>query len=191
MLGVAWLMLLAVQPLLIRFALRPTHRRLGRLGVIVGAAFAISGMFVAHRSLNLMNAEQFARDGRHVYLPLAMTTIFAAALAMAVHFRTAPAMHARFMAATVLPLLDPVIARLLFTHAPPLPAMYLYQVPAFAGVFVALAWLAQSAPRASQGRLAFAWFSVATMLLLVGFFVIPALGPWQAFIAWFRAWPIT
>ena len=172
-LGVIWLLLLTVQPLLIKAAMHAQHRLLGRIGVALGGVFALSGVLLAHRSLVNMGAEQFAREGRFVYLPLIMAVLFAAALAMAVRFRASPALHARFMAATLLPLLDPVLARLLYFYIPPLPAEYLYQVPSFALIVAVLALLARSAPATTTGRVPFAWFSIGASLVLLGFFVIP------------------
>jgi len=190
-LGVTWLLLLIVQPLLIRAGMRRQHRLLGRIGLAIGGIFALSGVLMAQKTLATMGAEQFAEEGRFVYLPLAMVAIFTAALAMAVFFRASPAIHARFMAATVLPLLDPVLARLLFFYAPPLPVTYLYQVPAFVLTLAVLTLLTITAPAATSGRTAFAWFSIGTASTLLGFFVIPATGTWLMFTGWFRALPIT
>jgi hypothetical protein len=190
-LGAIWLILVSVQPLLIKAAMLAQHRLLGRIGVVVGLAFAWSGVLVAHRSVVRMGAEQFAREGRFVYLPLAMAVLFAVALVLAVRFRASPAVHSRFMAATLLPLLDPVIARLLFFHAPPLPVEFLYQVPAFMLFVAVLARLARSLPATAEGRVAFAWYAIGTALILLGFFVVPGTGVWLAITAWLRGLPLT
>jgi hypothetical protein len=189
-LGAAWLLLLAVQPLLISAARRAEHRLLGRLGVLLGFVFAVSGVLIAHRSLVRMSAEQFAREGRFVYLPLAMAAIFAAALVMAVRWRSSAPVHARFMAATALPLLDPLFARILYFHGPPLPAEYLYQVPAFLVVFGALVLLTRSLPDGSRGRRHFVRFTAAVVVLLLGFFGVPYSDTWLRFATWFRGLPI-
>jgi hypothetical protein len=95
------------------------------------------------------------------------------------------------MAATLLPLLDPVIARLLFFHAPPLPAEFLYQVPAFVLFVVVLARLARSLPATAVGRVAFGRYAIGTALILLGFFVIPGTGAWLALTDWLRSLPLT
>jgi pimeloyl-ACP methyl ester carboxylesterase len=46
-LGTAWFVLLAAQPLLVPASLRSWHRLLGRIGLIVGAAFFVSGSLIA------------------------------------------------------------------------------------------------------------------------------------------------
>jgi hypothetical protein len=185
-LGAIWLILMAVQPLLIQARLRAPHRVLGRMGVAIGLAFAGSGVLVAHRTVVRMGAEQFAREGHLVYLPLVMAVLFAVALSLAVVFRASPAAHSRFMAATLLPLLDPVIARLLFFRAPPLPFEWLYQVPAFMLFAAVLGHLWRSLPESAPGRAAFGSFSIGAALLLLGFFVVPGTVAWRAFADWMR-----
>lgn len=138
-----------------------------------------------------MSLEQFKREGRFVYLPPAMASMFAMALALAVRWRHSAAAHGMFMAATPLPLLDPLFARLLFFYAPPLPAEALYQVPAFAlSVAVTLAMLV-SLPALSPARRSFQYFSAGVTAIPLGFFVVPHTTSWQSFAAWFRALPMT
>jgi len=159
--------------------------------VLAGAAFFVSGILVAHRSVARMDADEFAREGRFVYLPLAMAAIFAGALVLAVVWRRTPALHGRFMAATALPLLDPLFARLLFRYAPPLPDESLYQVPAFALSTAILSALYASLPATTQGRPTFAYFALGATAIFAGYFVVPYTSAWQAFATWFRALPLT
>jgi hypothetical protein len=107
-------------------SLRASHRLLGRIGLLVGAAFLVSGLLDAHRSVVRMSLEQFTREGRFVYLALAVTAIFVSALLLATMWRHSASAHGRFMAATALPQLDPLFARPLYFYAPPLPAESLY-----------------------------------------------------------------
>jgi hypothetical protein len=190
-LGTCWLLLLVVQPLLIRASLFSRHRLVGRIGVLVGAAFVVSGVLLAHRSVARLSPEQFAREGRFVYLPLSMAVIFGLALLMAIQWRNVAPVHARFMAATVLALLDPVFARMLYFYAPPLPAEVLHQVPAFGLSVAVLLAMFLSLPTASAGRRSFAWFSAGVAIIMLGFFVVPYTGSWFAFATWFRSLPLT
>lgn len=185
-LGTLWLLLLIVQPLLIRSGHRRPHRWLGRVAVALGAAFAASGVVLARRGLVAMSEEQFARDGHLVYLPLAMAAIFGAALALAVRWRASSPVHARFMAATALPLLDPLSARLLYNHAPSLPFDRMYQVPAFAVIMLALAGMLRSVPATAPGRGSLRVFAWAVAIALLGYYVVPDTGPWQQLVGWLR-----
>jgi hypothetical protein len=190
-LGTCWLLLLVVQPLLVRAAKLALHRFIGRLGCLLGAGFVVSGLLVAHRSLQRMDPEQFAREGQFVYLPLAMTALFAAALVLGIAWRSVPAVHGRFMACTALPLLDPLFARIQFFYLPPLPMPFLYQLPAFALSSVVLLVLSRSLPDDSPGCAGFRSFAVGTVAVLTLYFVVPSTGTWRAFTEWFRALPIT
>ena len=190
-LGLAWLLLLVAQPLLFQARRLSLHCTVGRYACALGAAFVLSGVLVAHRSVNRMTPDVFEREGHFVYLPLVMAALFAAALALGVAWRTAPAVHARFMACTALPLLDPLLARILFFHFPPLPAEFLYQTPAFLIVGGTLALLLKSLPRRSAGRSAFGVFSLATTSALLLFFLTPYSAGWLAFARWFRSMPMT
>jgi len=191
LLGSCWLLLLVAQPLLIQASLRRPHRLLGRVGVVLGAAFFVSGLLIAQRSVARMSSEQFAREGGFVYLPLAMAAIFGTALVLALRWRHAAPVHGRFMAATALALLDPLLARLLFFYAPPLPAEALYQLPAFGLTLVALWAMLRSLPTPAPGRSAFAGFAAGAALLLLGFFVVPSTSAWLAFASWFRGLALT
>jgi hypothetical protein len=95
------------------------------------------------------------------------------------------------MAATALPLLDPLFARLLFFYGPPLPAVALYRAPAFTLSLVVLAALLLSLLAGSAARRSFRHFAVGSAAVLLGFFVITPTAAWQSFAAWFRDLPLT
>lgn len=191
LLGGAWLSLLLVQPLLLRRGRMATHRGVGRAGVLVGAGFVVTGVLSAHRMLAGMDAERYARDGFFLYLVLATTVLFGAALWLGFAWRRSPAVHGRFMACTLLPLLDPVFTRLLGFHLPRLPFDALYQMPALLLTAGALAWLWRTLPRQAPGRTAFAAFALAAMSLLLLYFGTEHNRTWLRFVDWFRALPLT
>jgi hypothetical protein len=190
-LGTGWLLLLIAQPLLVRARRLAAHRRIGRLACIAGAAFVVSGVLLAHRGVARMDAAQFAREGYFLYLPLMMAALFAAALGLGYAWRAVPTVHARFMACTALPLLDPLLARIQFFYLPPWPAEFLYQVPAFLLAGGLLAAMASSLPPALPGRRAFRGFAAAGIAALLAYFGAPYSATWLAFAAWFRGLPLT
>ncbi len=189
--GTAWLILLASQPMLIT-ARRPTlHRMLGRVGVLLGLAFAVLGVLLTHESLTRATPEQLPQQLQHVYLPLAMVALFTSSLLLAVRWRHRMELHGRYMAATSLALLDPVLARLLFAHGPALPFDFLYQVPAFTLVMGALLLMVRSLSLGSAERAGLARYAVAVAILLAGFYVMPPTAGWQRTMLWFRDVPLT
>lgn len=138
-----------------------------------------------------MSVEQLERERYFLYLPLSMTLIFGAAALLGVLWRTVPTIHGRFMASTAVPLLDPLFARILYFYFPPLPAEFLYQVPAFTLATAALVVMAVTIPKAVRGRATFWAFSLGTVVILLTYFAIPYSEAWLNFVKWFRALPIT
>jgi hypothetical protein len=189
-LGLVWLLVLVAQPLLVRAGRVRAHRQLGRGAAVLGAAFVLSGVGLAHQAARAMDPALFAREGYSLYLPLAMALLFAAALALGLAWRSVPGVHGRFMACTLLPLLDPVLARIVYVHFPlPMPA--LHQLPAFVLACGALVLLSASLPRAARGRAAFRAFAAGTAIVLALFFITPYSSAWFTFVTWFRALPLT
>jgi hypothetical protein len=191
LLGTCWLLLLIIQPLLFQSRAMRLHRTLGRMGVVAGAAFFVTGILTAHRGLARMTEEQLALEGYFVYVPLVMTLIFGAALLLGVLWRSVPALHSRFMACTLVPLLDPVLARILHFYFPPLPADFLYQVPAFILATIVLAMLAVTIPGHARGAAVFRFFSAGSVVLLLLYFMTPYSSAWFSFVQWFHALPVT
>lgn len=109
----AWMLLLILQSWLYAQGKLSLHRTLGRLSLILVPGFLASGMWVVRTMLisrggfNLTFGAQLAAvDG----ISLAA---FAGAYGLGFHYRRNLALHARFMASTVLLVLPPALARLL------------------------------------------------------------------------------
>ncbi len=108
-----WMVLLILQAWLIRSGKVALHRTVGRLSLMLVAAFLLSGVLV-------MRAMLLSRGGfnRTFGVQLAVVDLisifaFAAAYGLALHFRKQVSLHARFMATTALLVLPPALARLL------------------------------------------------------------------------------
>ncbi|HWS76806.1 MAG TPA: hypothetical protein VN205_00360 [Thermomonas sp.] len=185
--GTAWLALLVAQPWLVRTRRLAAHRALGRAGVLVGIGFIATGLVSAQRWLAGLDAGRLAREGGFLYLILGMTLMFAVALALGIRWRRSPAVHGRFMACTLLPLLDPVFGRLLGMHFPSLPATFLYQLPALMTMAGVLATLALTVPRAAPGRTGFLVFAGMSVLLFLLFFAVEHHPAWLACVAWLKS----
>jgi len=190
-LGLLWLLLLILQPLVLRAGRMSLHRSLGRLGALVALAFTVSSVLLTHHRASRMPDEAFASFGAGFYLPLVMTLVFAAAATLGLRWRRVATLHARFMACTVLALVDPVSARLLHFYAPPLPAGFLYQLPAFTLIIVTLAMLYFTLPPNARARRVFGTFAVTVAVFLLLYFATPYSAGWLGVLEWFRALPLT
>jgi hypothetical protein len=191
LIGVAWMLLVIAQPLAIRSGARALHRVLGRASYVVAPAFVVSGILLVHRRLSVMDAATFAKEAYFLYLPLAIGILFAVAAGLGFLYRRQMPLHARFMAATALLLIDPVVVRVLFFSLPPLPGPTTYQFITFLItdlLFVAL--VLGFIPRAP--RPAPLWRFLAFMVVVQALWFTFALTPtWFAFAQWFIALPLT
>lgn len=191
LLGTLWLLSLMVQPWLIRGRRLGLHRRLGWGGAVLGVAFVISSVLLTHHRVSRLDAETFARDGAGFYLPLAMAALFASALLLAVRRRRVMPLHARYMACTLLALVDPIVARLLVASGLPLPVAELYQAPAFLIILTVLVAMARTLPERSPGRREFVGFALVVTAGLVFHFAASHVVPWVWWMHWFRSLPLT
>ncbi len=190
-LGTAWLLLLIAQPLLIRSRSSATHRLLGQVSIVLAAGFVVVGILLTHVRFAPMPPEVFARAAPFMSLPLTMTLLFAAAFLLALRWRKSPPVHARFMGATAVALIDPALARANNLLFPPLPSSWMYQAISFAVMAAILMTMWVTLPRATRGRAAFQWFTCATIVVLGLLFVVPRTAGWLAFAGWFRGLPLT
>jgi hypothetical protein len=191
LLGTLWLLVLMAQPRLVAGRRLGLHRRLGWAAVALGVALVVSSVLLTHHRVSRLDAATFARDGAGFYLPLVMAALFASALVLAVRWRRVTALHARYMACTLLALIDPVIARLLAMWGPSMPAADLYQAPAFLVIVTLIGAMARTLPAHSRGQSTFSWFAWAVTAALLFNIAAPHVAPWSWWMQWFRDLPLT
>jgi hypothetical protein len=191
MLGAAWVVMLLAQALLVRTGRLAPHRFLGRASYIVGPAFALSGLLLAHYRFSRMEAATFEQEAFSLYLPLSVVVLFLAAYALGMRYRRRHRLHARLMACTALLLVDPVVGRVMGFYLPELPAVWQYQVITFGAEFaLAVALLRSLAPQ-SQDRRLFGRFLGVFVLVQSMWFVVPYTARWLTFATWFRGLSLT
>jgi hypothetical protein len=189
--GSLWLVLLIAQPLSIHYRRHALHRTLGRCSYILAPMFVAAGVLLSHYRLASMSDATFVSEGYSHYLPFYGSVAFTAAYVLGLRYRHVPKAHSRFMLLTAVPLVDPVVGRVLFFYFLPLPEPWLYQAVTFtlatvaAGLLV-FSYRAQPAPR----RALVAYFTLLVALEL-GWFSLALTAPWLYFVAWFRGFPLT
>lgn len=190
-LGLAWVLLLVAQPLLIRGGQRGLHRALGRLSWVLAPAFVASSVLLAHHRFSRMAPQVFPAEAFTLYLPFAAALLFGVAYALALATRRDAPVHARFMACTALPLIDPVLGRILAFHLPPWPRMELYQGVTFGvELLLALVLLRPLQPEHPSRKL-FRAYVLGQAVVLGAWFIVPRTGAWLACADWFRSLPLT
>lgn len=120
----AWCALLVAQGLLIRSQRRGLHRALGRLSFVLVPVILVTTVNLIH--FRLRGVVGPPPDSVLYFLALILNALaaFAVLYGLAMYHRRVPAVHARYMVATVFPLFTPVTDRLIAQYLPSvIPAM--------------------------------------------------------------------
>jgi hypothetical protein len=187
----AWCGLLIVQPFLIRAGRRSLHRALGRTSYVLVPLLLAASLLLAHFRFRSMDEATFATEAASLYLPLSGFLLFGVAYGLAIFYKRTPAVHARFMICTALSTLDPVVGRLLFFYAPPLPSALLYQAVTFGGTDLLLACLAFRDRGGAPVRWVFPTMLATFGLVHALWFTLAQSALWPPIAAWFRGLPLT
>jgi hypothetical protein len=192
----AWLGLLVAQAALIRSGRRALHRRLGLLSYVLVPVIVVVTARFAHYTLR--EVPSLGTYGLF-FLALVLLTLvaFVTLFGLAMFFKDQPAIHARFMIATLFPLFTPVTDRLagrfmpsIFAMVPRLDGSPLVQCAGFLLADTILAGLAVWDWRRNQRRV----FPVALAIVLVyqaSVLTFHRFGFWQDFGPWFLSLPLS
>ena len=107
----AWCCLLISQAGLIRVGRRDLHRQAGRLSYFLVPVIALSTLLLAHDKITLRGVE--GPGPLILCLQLLLLVQFLAIYWLAIRNRRTPDVHARYMVATVFPMIDPIFNRIL------------------------------------------------------------------------------
>lgn len=113
-----WLLLLISQAFLMRFGKLAEHHKLGKVSFVLGPICIIS--------FPLLAASMFPPEGMAVppfrayvlWLQIGLGGLFAWFFLAAIYYRKEPVRHARYMIATALTLIDPIVVRLVIFYGP-------------------------------------------------------------------------
>jgi FtsH-binding integral membrane protein len=193
-----WLVLLIAQASLMRAGNRALHRRLGLLSfLLVPVIVAVTLRFVHYTLQEVPRLGASASALFFLALVVITLVVFVVLFALAMLYRKQPAVHARFMVATLFPLFPPVTDRLIGRFMPSIiDAMPrigggpIVQCAGFAIADAILVGLSIWDWRANQRRV----FPVALAIVVAGQSAILTLHRfefWQAFGPWFVALPLS
>lgn len=183
----AWFGFLFAQPQLIRHGRRDLHRLLGRVSYLLVPVITLQSILLAHARFRVLDDATLQADGHFLFLPLSAAALFLLVWMLGVANRRRMTVHARYMLCTAVPLIDPVVARLLFFHVPPLPHPLLYTVIGYGITDAILLLLLLREKPGSAERHAFA----VLLALFAGthliWFSVGQTAGWLAFARWFSA----
>lgn len=189
--GTFWFLLLILQPLCIYKHRYSLHRTLGWVSYITAPMFVLAGILLSHYRLVSMNEATFAQEGYSHYLPFYAVIVFSAAYILGLCYRRTSEVHGRFMLCTALPLIDPVIGRVLFFYLPPLPSFWFYQAVTFSLATLAAGLLVFSYRGKSSARRTLVAYFALLVVLEIGWFTFALTSAWLFIVGWFRSLPLT
>lgn len=189
--GSLWLLFLILQPLAIHNGWYRAHVTIGKVSYVVAPLFVIAGMLLSHQRLTAMNDERFEAEAFSHYLPFYASIVFAAAYVLGLWFRRYEEVHARFMLLTAVPLIDPVIGRLVAFYLPPLPSIWLYQVLGFSIATGIAAFLVFSYRGSGSPKRALLGYFAFLVALEIGWFTVSLTSFWKQMMVLYRSLPLT
>ena len=188
---VAWLVLLTVQPFLIRWRRRAAHRALGLLSYALAPAVLVSSVLLAHLRFRSMSPLVFLAEAHNLYLPLSTAVLFAIAWAGGIAYRKVPVLHAGFMVCTALTMIDPILARILGFYLPPLPHELYYQAITYGLGDLILLGLILGRGDDLTSRWALKTMLKVFVVAHVLWFTAAQSAAWIPVARWFRSLPLT
>jgi hypothetical protein len=179
-----WLVLLVIQPLLIRLNNRPLHKAVGKLSYVIFPLMIVSGLILLqHRQHALTEVDDWA----YGFFYLIVQSVFVESLffGLGLYHRKEPAIHGRWMLATIFPLLsaatDRLLGRMFYENS--LTAMYTGWAVADL-VLVALSiWDWRSHKKLNV-------FPIALAIMIVhhtDWYLVGQIPAWRHFADWFAA----
>jgi hypothetical protein len=197
---VLWCVLLVLQAQLVRTGRRALHRALGMTSYVLAPAVVLVSVSFVHFRVApaLAGAPRLPPYGLHfLALTLLSLLVFAVFYGLAIAYRRRAAIHARFMIATVFPLVTPVTDRLIGGHfraviawLPQIDGTPILPSAGFALADAILAGLAFWDWRANRRTV----FCVVLGLLVIYQAAVLSLhrsAAWNAFCVWFLALPLS
>jgi uncharacterized membrane protein len=186
---VVWMGLVIVQPLLMRAGRMDWHRTMGKTTYLLMPLVVVSGVLLAHHRIS--QPGQLDQPGMlsllviQLFSPLVLAAFYALALAN----KRAPAVHARWMLATALLLIDPIVARVLMFHIPTAIDAADWLGPLLA--MGAAAGMSMHDRRAANARHVFPIALTVLAIQLALFYTLGHSAFWKRFAHAFIALPLT
>ncbi len=179
-----WILLLIIQPLLIRKRKMALHRFLGKLSYGLFPLLFVSILLLAHSRIQGLKGDL----GLNLFVPFKDLLIIGVAYYIAIRYRYTVDIHARGMVATGLVCIEPALSRLLYNTTHLVPFYYLATI---AVIYILLIVLIIRERKQPVGRWVFP--------LILGLYAIVhaiilfqiRIGPWELFCKWFASLPIT
>lgn len=182
----AWMVMLIVQPWLVRTRRMALHRQVGQISYGLMPGVLLSALWLSQLRMAAAPPQMFGLQSMLLYLGMAATVMMAVFWGLAIRHRRDPALHARYMVGTALVLIDPAMARLMLALLPE-GARFNPSWGGYGLTFAILALLMWSERNATHGRGVFRFITAVLAVNFVLMHVVPGTQPWQEFARWWGA----
>ena len=179
----AWIGMLVAQPMLIRARRLAWHRRVGKASYVVVPLMIISALLLAQLRMRTVPPQMLPVQQFILYLGVSASLLFVVIWGLGIRYRRDTALHARFMVATALTLVDPSLARVMIFWVPAVPPP-LYQWISFGVVYAVLVLLIALDPL-PRGRKAFMGVLGLFIAMHASIMLVPGTAAWQRFATWY------
>ena len=179
----AWIGMLVAQPMLIRARRLAWHRRVGKASYVVVPLMIISALVLAQLRMRTVPPQMLPVQQFILYLGVSASLLFVVIWGLGIRYRRDTALHARFMVATALTLIDPSLARVMIFWVPAVPPP-LYQWISFGVVYAVLVLLIALDPL-PRGRKAFMGVLGLFIAMHASIMLVPGTAAWQRFATWY------
>jgi len=179
-----WLVVLIIQPILIKRRQWKIHRQVGTLAHILMALFYVSVILLTHHQLSLQ--DKF--NPIAALIPFKDLTILSVAYFIAIKYRKTVGIHARGMIATGIVFIEPALIRAIGTIFPSLGNRYLWTIAIIYTLLISLMVLGR---KYNNGQWVFPLILLMYMVVhSIIIFRLP-IGFFESFARWFASLPLT
>jgi len=146
----------------------------------------LASLLLAHHRV----AMRSAAEAPAVYFPASAMVLFALCYALAIRNRRDVFIHARCMVATALPLIDPIVQRLIGFYSPVWPSDYWFPAPGYLITDLVLAALIVAELGQTRGRRVFPTLLVLFAAAHIGWCTVAQSHAWADAAMAFRSLPL-
>lgn len=182
-----WILLLIVQPWLIRTRRRSLHRLIGRISFVWGPLVVVSALYVVLDHLAGL-AQPYPYIGLSFFwLGLSSALYYAMLFSLAIINRKDMQLHARYMAATALGFITPGLGRLLDRLGEATGFSILtFQTALWAPAVIGGVMILHDARKGKPIRVPWVLATAAWVGIVIGFYYLPGFTWLRNFADWYR-----
>ena len=188
MMATSWIVLLIVQPILVRKKKLSIHRQVGKLSFIILPLFFVSVILLKH---SLIGGEVTEGLGAGLWLQLKDLVIIGTMFTIAMVNKKTMQIHARAMIATGIVFIEPTLGRFIILTVLPEPDFYLGLGITVAIMYALIISLIILERKQTKGRWVFPLLLAMYVVFHILIFFEISFPLWDSIAAWFVQLPIT